>query len=420
MFAFGAAGEGDQKNAGEAPIARVSLSENCLFLDNRTVNEPNSRDSVKDEPIEADAELVDALVVSPSTALAADVRRVREYLGHTKAESTLKAYEDDWERFRAWATTRGVTPLPAAPETVSAHLGWLADEGYSISIITRFLSSAGHFHRAARIDFPRGAILVSETLKAIRRERGAKQTKKAPLGLEALTTTCVRLQKEAEGLPAEGRAQRLQWRAMLAVGWFCMLRSASLVAIRREHVQFVPEGLRLHLPTSKTDQLKEGRDVAVHAQGDKTVCPVAALTTYFDAVSFKPDDLIFPVSERTVTRIVKRLVANPEHGHKSLREIDQCEACAAVVGQFGSHSLRRGSATTLAEKGVPEREIMRQGGWKNERVMRGYIEHATLFQNNPTKNLTGEAPAPTPVKKAAEFSVKKSRRRRRRRRSLFS
>jgi integrase len=388
-------------------------------LDNRTVNDPNSRDSVKDEPVEADAELVDALVVSPSSALAADVRRVGEYLGHTKAESTLKAYGDDWERFRAWAKTRGVVPLPAAPETVSAHLGWLADEGYSASIITRFLSSAGHFHRAARLDFPRNSYIVTETLKGIRRGVVAKQTKKAPFGLETLTTTCARLQREAEGLPAEGRALRLQRRAMLTVGWFCMLRSANLVAIRREHVQFVPEGLRLHLPTSKTDQLKEGRDVAVYTQWDKTVCPVAALTDYFDTVSLKPSDLIFPVSERTVTRIVKRLVANPEHGHKSLREIDQCEACAAVVSQFGSHSLRRGSATTLAEKGIPEREIMRQGGWKNERVMRGYIEHATLFQNNPTKNLTSEVPAPTPMKTATGLSVKKSRRRRRRRRSIF-
>lgn len=381
-----------REGAGRARVAPDTLSENSFFLDKSSVTEPNYRESVKDE--HAEVEVVDtALAVSPSSALAADVRRVQEYLGRTKAESTLKAYEDDWERFRAWAATRGASPLPASPETVSAHLGWLAGEGYSVSIITRFLSSAGHFHRMARLDFPRNAHIVSETLKSIRRQVGVKQTKKAPLGLEALTATCARLRREADGAPVETRTARLSWRAMLTVGWFCMLRSANLVAIRREHVHFVPEGLELHLPGSKTDQLKEGRDVAVHTQADKAVCPVAALTEYFDVCSFEPEDLIFPVSERTVTRLVKKLVANPEHGHKSLREIDQCEACAEVVRQFGSHSLRRGSATTLAEKGVPEREIMRQGGWKNERVMRGYIEHATLFQNNPTKDLTGKTPA---------------------------
>jgi integrase len=220
---------------------------------------------------------------------------------------------------------------------------------------------------------------------------------------------------------------------MLTVGWFCMLRSANLVAIRRGHVRFVrfengapiddegsTEGFVVHLPKSKTDQFQEGRDVAVHAQPNQTVCPVRALSEHLRANKFAPEDLIFPVSERTLTRLVKRLVADPTHGHKSLREIDQCAVCAESVRRFGSHSLRRGMATSLARKGVPEREIMRHGGWKNERVMRGYIEDATLFQHNPTKNLTAEASAPIPVKKATGLSVEKSRRRRRRRRSIFA
>jgi integrase len=206
----------------------------------------------------------------------------------------------------------------------------------------------------------------------------------------------------------------LRNRAMLTVGWFCMLRSANLVAIRREHVQFVPEGLILYLPNSKTDQLKKGREVAVYAQGDKTVCPTAALTEYFAAIHFAPGDLIFPVSERTVTRLVKRLVADPEHGHKSLREIDQCVVCGETARRFGSHSLRRGSATELAERGAERRAIMRQGGWKNEQVMDGYVEHATLFQNNPTKGLTGETSTTPPTPQKVQVRRRKRRHRRRR------
>jgi integrase len=395
----------------ESPLYR------CPRIVYSWTNEPNYRMSVKEEQVEADVEIVDALAVSQSSALAEDVKHVREYLGRTKAESTLKAYEDDWRRFKAWAATRGVRTLPATSETVSAHLGWLASEGYSLSIITRFLSSAGHFHHAVGLDFPRNAIIVSETLKGIRRGRGMQQTKKAPLGLGALTTTCRRVLAEAahRGEPDIG----LRNRAMLTVGWFCMLRSANLVAIRREHVQFVPEGLTLYLPSSKTDQLKKGREVAVHTQGDKTVCPTVALTEYFEAIHFAPGDLIFPVSERTVTRLVKRLVADPEHGHKSLREIDQCVVCGETVRRFGSHSLRRGSATELAERGAERREIMRQGGWKSEPVMDGYIEHATLFQNNPTKDLTGAPPGPASVAVQVppqKVQVRRRKRRRRRRR----
>lgn len=433
MGAFGAAGEGDRKTAGEGPIARVSLSKIRALSDKRHVPPTNSTDTVKLEVVETEAEVVSDLAQRPSAALAEDMKRAKEYLRHTKADSTLLAYESAWKRFQEWATSRGVTALPATPEVVCLHLGWLAAEGYGASIIAGFLSAAGHYHQEAHFDFPRNAQLVTKTLRGIHQQIGKKHVKKAPLELGALTEVCRRLQDGAEGLSGVERALRLRQRAMVTVGWFCMLRSANLVAIRRGHVRFVrfegdvpidddgsSEGFVLHLPKSKTDQLQEGRNVAVHAQSNPIVCPVRALFEYLRENRFTSEDLIFPVSERTVTRLVKRLVANPAHGHRSLREIDQCEACAESVRRFGSHSLRRGMATSLARKGISEREIMRHGGWKNERVMRGYIEDATLFEDNPTKNLTGETPAPTPVKKTAELSVKKSRRRRRRRRSLFT
>ncbi len=304
---------------------------------------------------------------------------------------------------------------------------WLADDGYSAATIERFLAAASHYHRAARLDFQRNTYIIGQTLEAIRRAVGVKRTKKAPLGLKALAEVCRHLDLEARGLEPKERFQALRNRAILTVGWFCMLRSANLVAIRREHVRLVrfegeewfdddenPRGLIVHLPESKTDQRKEGRDVAVHAQSDGTVCPVHTLREYLRLGRFAPSDRIFPVSERTVARLVKRVVANPEHGHRFVREIEACPSCAAAAHRFASHSLRRGSATTQAAKGVAERDIMRQGGWKSERVMRGYIEHATIFQNNPTKDLFAEEPAPpvpAPAKAAQSRKRKKKRRR---------
>ncbi len=42
------------------------------------------------------------------------------------------------------------------------------------------------------------------------------------------------------------------------------------------------------------------------------------------------------------------------------------------------HSLRAG----LAAGGAPERAIMRQGGWRSERIARGYIRAGTVFVEN--------------------------------------
>ena len=374
-----------------------------------------------------------AIVATPSGALAVAMKHAEEYRQNTKAEATRTAYRGDWRRFLAWAEANRATPLPASADTLSTYMVWLADEGYSISTVERFLSAVGYYHRAAALDCQRHAYIIGQTLEAIRRTVGVKRTKKAPLGLKALGEICKRLRLEAEPLDADGRFQALRNRALLTVGWFCMLRSANLVAIRREHVRFVrfegdelvddeenPGGLIVRLPESKTDQRKEGRDVAVYAQTEQEVCPVHVLNEYLRAGRFAPDDLVFPVSKRTVVRLVKRVVANPEHGHKTLQEISDCPSCSSAARRFASHSLRRGSATAQAVKGVSERDIMRQGGWKSERVMRGYIEHATIFQNNPTKDLTGTAapqtpspasPLPVPPKEDTQ-AIKRKRKRR--------
>ena len=381
----------------------------------------SSADTRKDNPEEV-VEVTTALVVAPSTALATARRQAEGYRQHTKADETQRGYGNDWKRFQGWATANGVPALPATPEDVAAHVGWLADQGCSVATIERFLSAGRYYHRAVGLDVPRNATVVSETMKGIRRKVGVKPTKKAPLGIEALVEVCGRLGTDATGV---------RNRAMLTVGWFCALRSVNLAGIRREHVRLVrveaeeiddydrPSGLILLLPGSKTDQLKKGRHVAVHAQHNETVCPVRALLEYFRAHRFASEDLIFPVSARTISRLIKRLAANPDHGHGSLREISDCEACDAVVRRFASHSLRRGIATTFARKGIPERDIMHHGGWVSERVARGYMEEATLFQNNPTKNLTGEAPASTPVPVKTTAPSTRTRRRRRRRHSRF-
>lgn len=355
--------------------------------------------------VSEDAEIVE-LRAKPTVALTQAVARAGEYLRHTKAELTLLAYAQDWDRFEAWAGTVDAVVLPASPAVVCAHLGWLAESGYSMSTIERFLSAATHRHRVADMDFPKRARVVVDVLEGIRRTIGVRRIKKAPLSLQALTAACERLRADARALTGADLLSNLRQRAMMTVGWFCMLRSANLVAVRREHVRLVrfvaddwvddddrPDGLILHLPGSKTDQRKEGRDVAVHAQLDEVVCPARALSAYLRVAQLDPTARVFPVCERTVTRLVKRLMANPEHGHRSLREIAHCESCAAAAHRFASHSLRRGAATTQAKRGIPEREIMRQGGWKGQREMRGYIEYATLFENNPTRGL---APPPAP------------------------
>lgn len=67
------------------------------------------------------------------------------------------------------------------------------------------------------------------------------------------------------------------------------------------------------------------------------------------------------------------------------------EACATLakldyVPDLSSHSLRRGMATSAHRAGADFRDIKKQGGWRNDGTVQGYIEEAKA---GSTKMLLG-------------------------------
>ena len=50
--------------------------------------------------------------------------------------------------------------------------------------------------------------------------------------------------------------------------------------------------------------------------------------------------------------------------------------------KYGGHSLRSGFATSAAESGAEERNIMAMTGHKTTQMVRRYIQEANLFKNN--------------------------------------
>ena len=50
--------------------------------------------------------------------------------------------------------------------------------------------------------------------------------------------------------------------------------------------------------------------------------------------------------------------------------------------KYGGHSLRSGFATSAADSGAEERNIMSMTGHKTTQMVRRYIQEANLFKNN--------------------------------------
>lgn len=297
-----------------------------------------------------------------------------EYVRSSRAANTVRAYQSDWRAFSSWCEHRQRRPLPAEPETICLYLVALARTGAHAVTIQRRLAAISQAHGAAgHLPSPTSDWRVREVMKGIRRRHGvAPRQQKAPL-------TGGRLRLLVELTPAQSQTG-LRDRALLLVGHLGAFRRSELVALDREDVEEVPEGLMLRLQRSKTDQEGEGTWKAIPRRDDPQLCPVRALRTWLEAAEIMAGPIFRPInrhgqvlprrlSDRSVALIVKRA----------------CERAGLDPASFAGHSLRSGFATAAAQGGASERAIMAQTGHRSAQMVRRYIRQATLFEENAAR-----------------------------------
>lgn len=302
------------------------------------------------------------------------VESARRYIAEGKAKSTRRAYRSSFAGFDGWCTSRGLVSCPAAPATIAVYLAALADAGAAVSTIERTLAGIAHEHRSRNHVWQRGEPAIRETMAGIRRKLGTSPaSKKAPVGDGELAALVATLGEDLAGL---------RDRALLTLGWSSACRRSELVALDVADVEEQREGLLVHVRRSKRDQEAKGFDKGIPHASAPSLCAVRALRAWLDAAG---------ITEGPIFRAVDRYghVSKTRLSDRSVARIVQRAASAAGLdpSRYGGHSLRSGFMTTAAEKGRPLEAIMRQTGHKTESVARGYIQHATVFVNNPAKGL---------------------------------
>ena len=134
-----------------------------------------------------------------------------------------------------------------------------------------------------------------------------------------------------------------------------------------EDIEFVTEGVKIFIKRSKTDQSGEGSIKAIPYFDNQEFCPVISLKNYINSKSkIKNESKIFDISDKSVALIIKKYA----------------EKAGLDSSKYAGHSLRSGFATTAAEFGAEERNIMAMTGHKTTQMVRRYIQDANLFKNN--------------------------------------
>jgi integrase len=260
------------------------------------------------------------------------VEATRRYLQAQVAPATLRAYQSDFSVFAAWCASdtggRGASAFPAAPEAVAAFLAAEADAGVAYATISRRAAAIHFRHASAQQESPTRSMLVTAALKGIRRELGVAPAKKAP-------ATALRLVEMVRLCPAtlQGRRDR----ALLLLGFAGAFRRSELVALNVEDLEVLPQGLRVTIRRSKTDQDGAGQVIAI-ARGE-VHCPVAAVQDWLQAAAI------------TTGPVLRRVRKGGRVGHEALSD----RAVADLVKDYAARGLRRaGLQWPLAARGVPD------------------------------------------------------------------
>lgn len=296
------------------------------------------------------------------------------YIRAAKAPATLRAYRSDWRHFSDWCRQKGLSPLPAAPQTVALYL---SESSLTLrpGTLNRRLTSINKAHRAAGQPAPAGLdhLVVGETLKGIRRVHGTESASKAPLFTDDLRAIVQSLAATPIGI---------RDRAILLLGFAGAFRRSELALLETVHLQETSEGMLVRVSRSKTDQEARGREVAIPYGSDPATCPVRACRAWIAAARLTTGPLF--------RRIDRHGHINARPLHKdSIGQIVKRAALAAGLDPalYAGHSLRAGFCTQAYMNGAREFDIMRQTGHRSIETLRRYVRGRGLFRDNAASKL---------------------------------
>ena len=283
----------------------------------------------------------------------------------SKAKNTIRAYKSDFNDFVLFCSKHNLQSLPSNPKIVSLYLTHLSRQS-KFSTLKRRLASINVMHRYKGHYLDTKHPIIVENLIGIKRQIGIHQKAKKPLLYNDLKEIIKAINKSSSN-----KFKKLRDKSLILIGFSGGFRRSELVAIRREDIEFVKEGVKIFVKKSKSDQSGEGMTKAIPSFKYIEYCPVDHLRNWMFE---NKNDLVFPISDKNVALIIKK--------HALSAGLDE--------SKYAGHSLRSGFATSTAELGASERNIMTMTGHKSVDMVRRYIKEADLFKNNALNKLTNK------------------------------
>ena len=294
-----------------------------------------------------------------------------ENIKSSKSLNTNRAYKADYNDFVNFCKSNGLEYSKAEIKTISIYLTDLSNRNFKYSTIRRRLVSLSLANKLSGNYIDTKHPLINENLKSIKRKLGSYQKGKNPIVIEDLykIIKVIDLNKS--------NSRKIRDKSIILLGFSGGFRRSEIVSLDIEDIEFVSEGMKIHLKKSKTDQFGQGFLKGIPYLNDQLICPVKSLIKWINILNKKKGPLFRKISksgkildnrltDQTVALILKKYM----------------EIAGLNSSNFSGHSLRAGFATVTASLGADERSIMNMTGHKSSAMVRRYIREANLFKNN--------------------------------------
>ncbi len=302
--------------------------------------------------------------------------RHRQFLSAATSDNTRRTYRSAIRHFQTWG---GV--LPCEPALVLRYVLCYA-QGLNPRTLALRLTALSQWHLFQGFADPTANPDVRKTLRGIARTHGTPKKKAKALPIEDLEIIVASL-ANCKSL------QGMRNKALLQIAYFGAFRRSEVAALTVEELTWEPDGLTITLFRSKTDQEGEGIVKAIpYGEPGGICCPVTALKNWLAAANIT----VGPIFRR-VTR--EGVVGTDPLYPGSINDI--LKSCATLAGlpyvpELSGHSFRRGLATSAHRAGADFKNIKRQGGWRHDGTVQGYIDEANQFEENAAGSLLRRRP----------------------------
>lgn len=299
-----------------------------------------------------------------------NLERLKSTVLMSRAAGTTDCYRRAFSRWKSFTMSHDkMKALPATPIDVALYLQSLIDSSGSASTVETAFYAINWAHWLAGVDSPtKHPLVVAVRDSALRTLGKHKEHRKMPI-----TAEHIKVLIEASNL---NNLLILRNTCIFVIAFAGFFRIEEVLNLKRNHIEFINEGIIISVESSKTDQLRMGDKVIIATIPGSNSCPVSILNKYLSSAGLlnMSGEYLFRPLSKTVSGH-KLVCQNKPISYTTIREAfkSSFKNIVSDINQYSTHSLRAGGATAAANAGVGDRVFQRHGRWKSTSAKDGYV-----------------------------------------------